>query len=736
MRFCRKPRNTCEVVSHSKSKALLRRGCLYPYVPKKGTNQVRLEPSLPLSLVPTQDTLNMLLLEEKPIALWQTYMDACKAAEIHTGRIELSRSVPGSPATPPTWDDTLEPPSLQELADADDFKTPRKVRIISSLKRETDEIHTEPPEIGNISPLNLDLTKVTPLSDKSRSVGNQALRRIIFQWDGLAEKFGNLKSRLLSNEIISQQMRDDVVAQFLESNFYVNELGNKARLLAARLGSDGRFDQAEASVWETLNILQEEVDQITKLVKIFQAQLGELSGSAVLKNVAFMENNLEKLAKAFKSSMIAINGRLISLETTVHKLSQEESSRDDPFVFNPINGVDATLRSELDGRLRKLHDKVKTLEDTINARQDEWEEGGRGTYQPSGASSFPPQDSAAFDSLLGRLDILESRATDETCLFGGFQFSTIHDVMTFVTKFSVPTYAMYWDMMSALVCMRSRGETGKEQSERKYAAKKANVHSALEADLVASMSHERPLCLYSKDKKELATHDKGSAACPSYKIWMSGGTQSYWYQLDYDFRSFCGGLTGTMAVQGRALTEGDFLAQSLIASMSGHFVKLTAFINDFYRELVDVAKFREEKAWILVGQCVAAIFETMRPFRSQVTLIEDSTPVENKCAFIWAVFQSHRVMEEFIQVGFKGHPAIVKQMSLFMVTERVDPSEILGMMAKVSKAEAAADKATAEAKKHGEAFTRLNEAHGLQKRKLDALADNFEAFKKKVNNKG
>jgi hypothetical protein len=35
--------------------------------------------------------------------------------------------------------------------------------------------------------------------------------------------------------------------------------------------------------------------------------------------------------------------------------------------------------------------------------------------------------------------------------------------------------------------------------------------------------------------------------------------------------------------------------------MAGHFVKLIAFINDFYRELVDVAKFREEKAWVLVG---------------------------------------------------------------------------------------------------------------------------------------
>jgi hypothetical protein len=48
--------------------------------------------------------------------------------------------------------------------------------------------------------------------------------------------------------------------------------------------------------------------------------------------------------------------------------------------------------------------------------------------------------------------------------------------------------------------------------------------------------------------------------------------------------------------------------------MSGYFVKLTAFINEFDWELVEVAKFRDEKAWNLIGQCMATIFETMHPF--------------------------------------------------------------------------------------------------------------------------
>ena len=200
------------MASHAKNKVILKRGCLYPYVPKKGTNQVRLEPSLPLSFVPAEETLEMLLLEEKSIALWRTYMDACKAAEAHTGDLELAQPRSGEPS-PLDWEEAIEAPSLQELADADDFKTPKKVRIIGSLRKEADETYTDPPEIGVISPLNLDLTQVSLLEGKARSVGNLALRRIMFEWDGLALKFGALKSRLLSSESMAHQMRDDVVLQ-------------------------------------------------------------------------------------------------------------------------------------------------------------------------------------------------------------------------------------------------------------------------------------------------------------------------------------------------------------------------------------------------------------------------------------------------------------------------------------------------------------------------------------------
>jgi hypothetical protein len=65
VRFCSKPRDVCEIASHTKTKANLQQGCLHPCVPKKGVNQVRLEALLSLSLVSPDTSVDMLLLEEK-----------------------------------------------------------------------------------------------------------------------------------------------------------------------------------------------------------------------------------------------------------------------------------------------------------------------------------------------------------------------------------------------------------------------------------------------------------------------------------------------------------------------------------------------------------------------------------------------------------------------------------------------------------------------------------------------
>jgi hypothetical protein len=82
-----------------------------------------------------------------------------------------------------------------------------------------------------------------------------------------------------------------------------------------------------------------------------------------------------------------------------------------------------------------------------------------------GTSSFPSDRTVSHDPILDMLEVLETRATEETRGFGGCNFSTPHDEVGFVTKHTVPICAMCWDVLSVMVSIRSKGEqraVGKE----------------------------------------------------------------------------------------------------------------------------------------------------------------------------------------------------------------------------------------------------------------------------------
>ncbi len=126
-------------------------------------------------------------------------------------------------------------------------------------------------------------------------------------------------------------------------------------------------------------------------------------------------------------------------------------------------------------------------------------------------------------------------------------------------------------------------------------------------------------------------------------------------------------------------------------------------------EMSDVAGFSPDKAWKLVGRCCAALFSSMQPFRAPVAMLPDLGPLESKAACMWAVLQSHRVAHAFKKVQYHGHPAVVKEMSLFMLTERVDPTEVVAISEKAKKAERASSDATAEIVKLKDIITSMKQ---------------------------
>ncbi len=150
------------------------------------------------------------------------------------------------------------------------------------------------------------------------------------------------------------------------------------------------------------------------------------------------------------------------------------------------------------------------------------------------------------------------------------------------------------------------------------------------------------------------------------------------------------------------------LVNTLMGSMRTQWHNMCTFIDSFYVELTGVAGFNKDKAWKLVGRCVAALFSSLKPYRSPVTVLEYMSTIDNKAACLWAVLQCHRVGKSFDLVKYRGHPAVVKEMSLFMLTERVDPNEIDKMAEKAKKAEKDAAEAKLETAKAKEQISVLN----------------------------
>jgi hypothetical protein len=106
-------------------------------------------------------------------------------------------------------------------------------------------------------------------------------------------------------------------------------------------------------------------------------------------------------------------------------------------------------------------------------------------------------------------------------------------------------------------------------------------------------------------------------------------------------------------------------------------------MDEFYKQLTEEANFREDSAWRLVERCVAAIFDSMADYRAHVALIEDPKPLENKAKIMWCVLQCHKVLEGFIVVKFQGHSILVKEITMFMLTERIDPDDLNKMQTKL-----------------------------------------------------
>jgi hypothetical protein len=705
--LCAAQPNQCEQrLTHSKRKFDLQPNTLYVMSSKKGASQATLLPKLNANCIPADKELVDLLSDERPVAMWHVYFDGCNTLEESTGENELEAPHDTS------WE-AVERPSLEDLERANDFKTPRKVRLMPGF---VEAIHTfEMVALGRIQPLDLSgLQSIGGIPTPSQC----AVRQMFEGWDTIKDNFELMWSTMMSQEEKTKNDQISITAQLQEAIDYLNDIGAKARLLSAKIGRNPKAEADGATtLWEALSELANE----SHLVKLSIQDLPKTMNSANEKlskhevEIRKMDQNMNRMYTHYKGYMGSNNARLTDVERQVAGARDGPSSQAQEDVFNFGLVQDSQNVLPVQAELQKLREEVAMVKRELNE-----------TRAPDRQTStteiiFPI---ASREEIISQLKVIETRGTSTglTCELGGTTFTSEVDVRGYITEHNISSCALYWDLFSIMVRMGAEGVTGNERSDRIYSAERGRTGSALEGELVASMSHKRPLCLYGEGKR-LARLDEGFAMCKTYEQWIGSGSQiSYQQELSNQIHVYTDGILGQI---GTPVNPAHYLAQVLVTKVGMQWNALIGFIDMFYLELVAKAKFDAKKAWKLVAVCVAAAFEATQPFRAKVILLEDSTKVKQKAAFMWAIFQTQRVIQSFISVQFKSHPAIVKEISLFMVTELVDPKEMLELSTKCKKAEADAAKAVVEVKK-------LTEVHNDLKRKHEALHADFKLVKAKV----
>jgi hypothetical protein len=285
----------------------------------------------------------------------------------------------------------------------------------------------------------------------------------------------------------------------------------------------------------------------------------------------------------------------------------------------------------------------------------------------------------------------------------------------------VPTSGIFWDLFSCLVNMRPKGLSGKERADEQHSSERIST-TMFENNLLAAMSHVRPVCLYGKGgTRALVELELGFGACKSYAQWISG-VESVKKMLGKQLKDFTSGVQGNM----KSTAGGARLAKALLAEVRAQWYELVSWIDEFYKQLTEEANFKPDPAWRLVGRCAAAIFDAMAETRSRVALIEDPRPLENKVKIIWCVLQYHITMQKFIGVRFQGHPVVVKEITMFMVSERVDPTELKNMVTKMKTVED-------ENKAMKATLAKLEENYNTLKRSIDNVREDLKPIKAKVS---
>jgi hypothetical protein len=564
-------------------------------------------------------------------------------------------------------------------------------------------------------------------------VARESLAIIVQEWGKVKTNFELSNSRL-ATQGTSEMKFQDVLADTISSlQSVVHDSDSKIQLLVSQIGeSQEASDGGSLTCWDAIMQLQEGLDVIKECLPA-----GDQLVEQVRQAGAGTEVRLENLGKSFgnmtahyRTTVTNINDQLGRLSRRIPDTSAGfGGARDMQFGASPGDvGTDVIALRQ---RVKELEDGARRSGRTTNCHEtaafaalerDVRDLEALATVAGNSGVGVGASEhlERTMDVLRAKIKEIEGWVTDLSFRLNQYTFSTFYEVKTWCEETKVETYGIFWDLFRVLGAMKPKYQMGKDVTDKRYSL--AWIKSTpFQNDLSASMSHPRPLALFGKRGGELAPVNEGFGACPTYEQWVGSGCKSVKALLTMQLVNVCLGVIGTLDFEHPSTP----FVTALLTNVQAQWNHLVSCIETFHNDLICVAKFTKPKAWQLLGRTMASVFEAMSGPRAEAARLSDNQDLHSKAGLIWGVLRCHRIMQQSIVVKFRGHPAIVKEMTLFMLTERVDPSEIGRLVEFVKDAEAKGAQAT-------NTCVALEKEISTLKRNYDNMLNEVKQLKAKV----
>ena len=683
MRFCSKLAKDCQIGCHVTKKVPLRKGTFHMCCPGK-VGQCFTEPALPLEKVPPRQNEpdNPLELRQYEVPVWRSFILDCINQPSLADSLEQANSFvreDGSTSPLSQWTEVevASPEQHQKLIAS--MKTP-------GLKLRLPQLEPSNPDVAPLPSVDEVKTKFTK-SEEGRNLSTEV--------DHLADLIVTIVGSVQEEAQKTQRHRERVNQSIRALDDKLLHAGRTTGVVTGMIGSQPLSNDdiipSGATVWEAVTGVRKALEEVTQADTegIRNEMRRNLSSAeeSLLERIRALESSIEASFQETSGFLEVLTANLGSQRNRIDRLEPSGST-------TGPRGMQAHQDSgSTNARLEAIDERVADLEDSgcTGAAGEELREVVYGLRQSV-------------------TDLSRQSLGQKTLVFEEREIQSVDDVVDIMnTTGDATELGVYVDLHSLMVIMVRAQLNGKEYSDRHYASKRVE-RSALDSDILASLTHDSPPYLFSEKKNgtTLVEPPKGFGA----------------NVIDfnaYDVGSACARKTmekmiaRAVKVLRKRLTSraaSDRLAIVLLENAERQSAHLMQFMTNFHQDLVHTCHFESKAAWGLVGRCVRAVFIHLYEIRAELAEIESYDTIAEKAEFAFTMINSTMSMWDIIDKDFRSHPVVMNEVQLFSLENRIDVSQLLKVEQMAKEARDAVKASTAQLARLEKALVQVKQEVG------------------------